>query len=155
MTAEDERFPGRRGRRQPRYNPATTSDGVAASLGTAILSARGVTIRLDAGDYGLLLGGGTTAAGLWGLIGLGLGAVVRNQVAASVGIFVWMAIIENLLVDGAPSVSRYMPATLGEAISGDRVGAIHTPVLGALLLAVYAAAAMTAGVVVTRRRDFA
>lgn len=129
--------------------------GLAAALGTVILSARGIAIHLDGGAYTLLLAGGAAAAALWAVIGVGLGAILRNQVTAIAVIFVWIEIIENLLVDGAPSVSKYMPATLGQAITGDQIGALHTPAFGALLLAVYAAAAIAAGVVVTSRRDFA
>jgi ABC-2 type transport system permease protein len=129
--------------------------GLAAGLGTAILSARGITIHLDGGAYALLLAGGAAAAAMWAVIGVGLGAVVRNQVAAIVAIFVWIEIIENLLVDGAPSVSRYMPATLGQAITGDRIGALHAPALGALFLALYAVVAIAAGAVITSRHDFA
>ena len=129
--------------------------GIAAALGTAILTARGVTISLDSGAYALLLAGGASAAALWAVIGVGVGAILRNQVTAIVAIFVWIEIIENLLVDGAPVVSKYMPATLGEAITGDRIGTLHTPALGALLLAVYAIVAIAVGVLITSRRDFA
>ncbi len=129
--------------------------GAAAALGTVILSARGIDIHLDGSAYALLLAGGAAAAALWAVIGVGLGAVLRSQVTAIAIIFVWIEIIENLLVDGAPNVSKYMPATLGQAITGDQIGALHTPALGALLLAVYAAAAIAAGVVITSRRDFA
>lgn len=129
--------------------------GLAAVLGSAVLSARGVTMHLDGGAYALLLAGGAAAAALWAAIGVGLGAILRNQVTAIVAIFVWIEIIENLLVNGAPAVSKFMPATLGQAITGDRIGTIHAPALGALLLAVYAAVAVATGVVVTARRDFA
>jgi len=43
----------------------------AAGTGTVALGARGIEVRLDAGDYGLLLAGGATAAGLWAAIGDG------------------------------------------------------------------------------------
>ena len=74
---------------------------------------------------------------------------------STAGIFVWLQIIENLLLDSAPAVSLFMPGTLGEAISGQRAGALHTPALGALLLALYAAAAVTGEWVAATRRDFA
>jgi ABC-type transport system involved in multi-copper enzyme maturation permease subunit len=128
---------------------------VAAGVGTLVLSRRGVTIRLDGADYALLLAGGAVAAALWAMIGLGLGAIVRHQVAAVVGIFVWVQIVENLLVDSVPSVSRFMPGALGQAITGQRTGTLHSPALGALLLAVYAAAAVAVGSLATTRRDFA
>lgn len=129
--------------------------GVAAGVGTAVLSARGVTIHLDGSDYALLLAGGTAAAALWAVIGLGIGAIIRNQVAAVVGIFIWLLIVENLLVDSVPSVSRFMPGALGQAITGQRTGTLHSPALGAALLAVYATAAVAGGWLATTRRDFA
>ncbi|MHB8448901.1 MAG: hypothetical protein ACYDAQ_00275 [Mycobacteriales bacterium] len=49
--------------------------GLGAAVGTAVLSARGITMHLDGGDYGLLLAGGAAAAALWGVIGVGLGAI--------------------------------------------------------------------------------
>jgi ABC-type transport system involved in multi-copper enzyme maturation permease subunit len=131
------------------------ASGVAAGVGAVILSGRGATIRLDGGDYALLVAGGAAAAALWAVIGLGIGALVRNQVAAIVFIFVWVQIVENLLVDSAPSVSRFMPGTLGQAITGQRIGTLHTPALGALLLAGYAAVVVAAGWRTTRQRDFA
>jgi ABC-type transport system involved in multi-copper enzyme maturation permease subunit len=129
--------------------------GIASALGTAVLSGRGVTIHLDGGDYALLLAGGAAAAALWAVIGLGVGALLRNQVAAIVGIFVWVQIVENLLVDSAPAVSRFMPGALGQAITGQRTGTVRSPALGALLLVLYAAAVVGIGSLVTTRRDFA
>jgi ABC-2 type transport system permease protein len=129
--------------------------GIAAAIGTAILSARGVTIHLDTGAYTQLIAGGAAAAALWAVIGVGLGAIVRNQVVAIIAIFVWIEIIENLVIDGAPSVSRYLPATLGQAITGDRTGTLHHPALGAVLLAAYATVAIAAGWRTITTHDFA
>jgi ABC-type transport system involved in multi-copper enzyme maturation permease subunit len=128
---------------------------LAAIVGTVVLSARGATIQLDGGDYALLLVGATSAATLWAVIGFGLGAIIRNQVAAIVATFVWLLIVENLLVDGIPLVSRFLPGTLGRAMSGQRVATLHTPVLAALLLVLYAATIVTIGWRITNRRDFA
>jgi ABC-2 type transport system permease protein len=129
--------------------------GLAAGIGTLVLSGRGVTIHLDAADYALLVAGGAAAAALWAVIGLGLGTIVRNQVAAIVGIFVWVQIVENLLVDSVPNVSRFMPGALGQAITGQRTGTLHSPALGATLLALYALAAIALGRTTTIRRDVA
>ena len=48
-----------------------------------------------------------------------------------------------------------MPGALGEAITDQRTGTLHTPALGALLLALYAAAVVAGGWVAATRRDFA
>jgi ABC-type transport system involved in multi-copper enzyme maturation permease subunit len=128
---------------------------LAAIVGTVVLSGRGVTVQLDGGDYALLLVGATGAAALWAVIGFGLGAIIRNQVAAIVAIFVWLLIVENLLVDGVPTLSRFMPGTLGQAMTGQRTGTLHTPALGAVLLVLYSAVVVTVGWRTTVRRDVA
>lgn len=113
--------------------------GVAAGVGTAALSARGVVIELGAGDYARLLLGGALGAALIAAVGVGVGALVRNQVAAVVGLFVWLLFLENILVDSTPSVSRYMPGVLARALAGERAGLMQSAPLALLLLAVYAA----------------
>jgi len=129
---------------------------VAAGVGSAALAARGVKIQLDGGDYALLLAGGAAAAALWAAIGVGLGAVVRNQVPTVVGICAWLLFVEGLLVGDAGSigdVGRYLPGALGNAASGQVP--LLAPGLGVLLLAIYAAAAAAAGWMATNRRDVA
>jgi hypothetical protein len=129
--------------------------GVAASVGTAAISARGVNLHLQAGDYSRLIAGGAGVAALWAAIGVGVGAAVRNQVAAIAGIFVWLLIIENILSDSASSVSRYLPGSLAQAVTSERSGLLHSPVLALVFLAAYAAAATVIGSRTIMHRDFA
>jgi hypothetical protein len=129
--------------------------GVAVGVGSAALAARGIPITLDAGDYTLMPLGGVAAAALWAPIGLGLGALLRNQVATLVGIFLWLFFIENLLVDFVPGAGKFAPGAAAAAITGLDPDRLLAPALGALLLAAYAAAAATAGWIATLRRDVA
>jgi len=133
---------------------ATTS---AAGAGSLFLGLRGVTVRLDVGDYTLLIVGGAAAAALWAVIGLGVGAIVRSQVPTVVGIFVWVLFVENILTGSIPSVGKFAPAALGRAIAGARAtnGTLHTPALGAVLIALCAGAAIGAGWATTPQRDYA
>jgi len=129
---------------------------VAAGVGSAALAARGVDSRLAGGDYALLLAGGAAAAALWAAIGVGLGAVVCNQVATLVGICAWLLFVEGLLTGDfgvAGDVGRFAPGALGAAASGQDPQL--APVVGGLLLALYAAAAAAAGQTAMRRRDVA
>src|SRR5215510_15033856 len=116
-----------------------------AGATTVALSARGIDNQLSGGDYLQLLAGGTTAAALWAMIGLGVGALVRNQVATLVGICVWMLLVENLLISFVPGVGRLVPGEVGLALAGAASGKLVAPILGAFLLVVYAAAAAAAG----------
>ncbi len=131
------------------------AEGVAAGVGSAALAARGIPITIDGSDYALMFAGGTAGAVLWAPIGLALGALVRNQVATLVAIFVWLFFVENLLVDFVPSVGRFAPGAAAAAITGVDRDTLLVPALGALLLAFYAAAAAAAGSIATVRRDVA
>lgn len=129
---------------------------VTAGVGTAALRARGIDVRLDAGDYALLIAGGAAAAALWAAIGVGLGAIVRNQVPALVGICVWLLFVENLLIGdfaNVAEVGRFLPGAAGKAISGQDPGTLLAPGVGLVLLALYAAAAAVAGCLAISRRD--
>src|SRR5262249_39194088 len=124
----------------------------AAGAGTAALIARGIDVRLDGGDYVLLLAGAATAAALWAAIGVGVGAIVRNQVPAIVGLCVWLVLIEDVLVGGVAEVGRFAPGAAGAAISGQDPDTLLPPALGLVVLALYAAAAALAGSLATSRR---
>jgi ABC-2 type transport system permease protein len=129
---------------------------VAAGVGTAVLRTRGIDVRLDAGDYSLLVAGGVAATALWAAIGVGVGAVVRNQVPALVGLCAWLLFVENLLVGdvaGVGRVGKFFPGAAAKAISGQDPDALLAPAVGLVLLVVYAAAAAVIAWLVTSRLD--
>ncbi|MGH2779870.1 MAG: ABC transporter permease subunit [Gaiellaceae bacterium] len=127
--------------------------GVAVGVGNSALAARGIPITLDIGDYTLMPLGGVVAAALWAPLGLGLGALLRNQVATLIAIFVWLFFIENLLIDFVPGVGRFAPGAAAAAMTGLDPETLLAPAAGALLLVLYAAAATAAGTLATLRRD--
>ncbi|MDQ6778507.1 MAG: ABC transporter permease [Actinomycetota bacterium] len=133
------------------------AEALAAGLESAGLAARGIPIALTARDYVQLLTGGALAAALWGTIGVGVGAVVRNQVGAVVGLCVWLLLIETTLIGNVPAAGKFAPGAgagaLAGAIQTQRAANLLAPALGALLLAGYAAAATAAGLITTERRD--
>jgi ABC-2 type transport system permease protein len=129
------------------------ASALGAAAGTALLGARGVDMQLDGGDYALLIAGGTAASALWAAIGVGIGALVRNQVPTLIGISAWLLFVEGLFGEGVMDVGRYAPGLLGMAVSGQEPDTLLAPGLSLLLLALYAAAAAAAGLVATKRRD--
>jgi ABC-2 type transport system permease protein len=130
---------------------------VAVAVGSAALAARGLEMRLDGGDYALLLAGSAAGAALWAAIGVGIGAVVRNQVPTVVGICTWLLFVEGLLFGdiGLSDVGRFLPGSLAKAASGQEPLTLLAPGLAVFLLALYAAAGAAAGWVATTRRDVA
>jgi ABC-2 type transport system permease protein len=132
------------------------ASALATGVGTAALRARGIDVRLDGGDYALLLAGSAPAAALWAAIGVGIGAVVRHQVPTVVGISAWLLFIEGLLVGdvtGVGDVGRFAPGAAAAAITGQDPETLVAPAVGLVLLALYAAAAALAGSLATTRRD--
>jgi ABC-2 type transport system permease protein len=88
-----------------------------------------------------------------GADGVGLGALLRNQVATVSAIFLWLVFVENLLIDFIPGAGKFAPGAAASAITGLDRDTLLAPGLGALLLALYAAAAVAAGSLATLRRD--
>jgi ABC-2 type transport system permease protein len=128
------------------------AEGLMAAATSVAFAARGIDNQLSGGDYVQLLAGGTAAAALWATIGVGVGAVVRNQIATLIGLCAWILLVENLL-QFVPSVARYAPGAAGLALAGkpDELSAAT----GALVLVLYTAAVAAAGWLATLRRDVA
>jgi ABC-type transport system involved in multi-copper enzyme maturation permease subunit len=129
---------------------------VATAAGTAALRARGIEVQLDGGDDALLVFGSAAAAALWAAIGVGLGALVRNQVPTMIAICAWLLFVEGLLGDatgGLGDAGRILPGAAAAAISGQDPGTLLAPAVALVLLVAYAAAAALAGAIATSRRD--
>jgi ABC-2 type transport system permease protein len=131
---------------------------VAAAVATAALRIRGIDVELAAGDYALFVAGGAAAAALWAAIGVGLGAIIRNQVPTLIGICAWLLFVEGLLlgdVGAVGDVGPFAPGAAASALTGQDPGKLLAPAVGLVLLAVYAVAAAVAGSLATTRRDVA
>jgi ABC-type transport system involved in multi-copper enzyme maturation permease subunit len=130
---------------------------VAVAAGTAALRARGIELQLDRGDYVLLVVGAAGAAALWAAIGVGVGALVRNQVPALIGICAWLLFVEGLLAgdvaDNLGDIGRLLPGAAASAVSGQDPGTLLAPAVGLVLLTLYAAGAALAGALALSRRD--
>jgi len=128
----------------------------AVGAGATALRARGIDVQLDSGDYVLLVLGSAVAAALWAAVGVGIGALVRDQVPTLIGICAWLLFIEGLLVGdvgGLGDVGRFLPGAAASAISGQGPGTLLAPETGVVLLAFYAAATALTGALATSRRD--
>jgi ABC-type transport system involved in multi-copper enzyme maturation permease subunit len=125
-----------------------------AALATAWLAAKGITPSLLDARLGRVLLGAVLAAGLCGLVGVGVAALVRNQVAALVGVVVWVLLVEGLLMSllHAPSMARWLPSAAAAALTNPGGGQLSR-VAGSLLLAGYALALALVGTRLVVRRD--
>ena len=69
------------------------------AIGYAILDGRGITIVLTSSDVLLLSLGGLAGVALWGAIGVGVGAIIHNQVGAVITLLAWGLVVDNLKIN--------------------------------------------------------
>jgi ABC-2 type transport system permease protein len=132
---------------------------LCAGLVAVALSIRGIDPGLAGGDVLEMVAGGTLASGLYAALGVGLGALVRNQVGAVVGALGWGFVIEPLIqaIPGiSDTVQKYGLNGAGSGLSAtefDPSAATLGQLPAGLLLAAYAAIFVVLGTVVLNRRD--
>jgi ABC-2 type transport system permease protein len=129
--------------------------GLALGIGSLILSARGLPSVLDGGEIALLAGGGIAGIALLGAFGVGLGAIVRNQVGAVIGLLAWDFVVNGLLFGLAPSVGRFMPTSAADALMGLKTRHLLSPPAGGAVLLGWTVALALTGLALTLRRDVA
>jgi ABC-2 type transport system permease protein len=148
----------------------------------------GLVVAMVAGAVALGFGFGTVAAGLapagrmltefrhvwpgvaaasvlFGAYGVGLGALLKNQVVALVVGLGATAVIEPILVAAVPSVGRWMPSEVAQALEsvtarpevrgalGSGLSHLVTWWEGALVLLAYGVVLVAAGTFTTMRAD--
>jgi ABC-type transport system involved in multi-copper enzyme maturation permease subunit len=122
-------------------------------VGYAVLAARGIPLELETNHVLLLVLGTLCMTALWAALGVGLGALIRNQVFAVIGLIVWALIVDNLLRGLVPDVGRFTPVGASDSITAGVSDYLLTPAAGGLLLIGYAAALVAAGALLVARRD--
>jgi ABC-2 type transport system permease protein len=131
----------------------------AYSLGLAIglprLASVGAQTGILTNGMVILVGKAALSSVLWAALGVGLGLVVRHQVAAIVGSFVWIFIVETVLEGPASELVKYLPVHSWIALAGQSGDAVLGALAGGLMLAGWAAVAIAVGAVLMQRRDVA
>ncbi|HEU4808254.1 MAG TPA: ABC transporter permease [Homoserinimonas sp.] len=141
----------------------------AVGPGAAILSIDDGITGLDDGELWQMFARIVLAMALWAIIGVGVGALIPNQVAAVVVVLAFTQFIEPILrtvaafVDWAASVGNFLPGAAGDTLAGASIFTAlgmstgESPALewwqGGLVLLAYALVATVVGYVVSWRRD--
>jgi hypothetical protein len=126
---------------------------LSCAIGAAVLAGRGIPLALDRSDRALIVLGGLAASALWGAVGAGFASLLHNQVAAVIGLLVWVFVLESLVFGLVPSVGRFMPTQAGDGLMGVTTDHLLSAAAGGAVLVAWAAALAAAGIAVTARRD--
>ncbi|WP_433327893.1 ABC transporter permease [Spirillospora sp. CA-294931] len=140
------------------FGVATVAFTVAVAL-PALAIKGGSTSLLD-NDVPVILGGTVLAMALYSLVGLGLGALIRNQIAAIIVAVGWVQLVEAIITFALPEAGQWLPAGAVRAITrttGGFGGGGDLATLpawgGVLLLLGYGMAFAAVAMVTTVRRD--
>ena len=100
--------------------------------------------------FGTVIGGA-----LFGLIGVALGALTRNSIAAIIGGLVWIQLIEIAILENAvPSLAKWLPTGAAQALTFTQAGAdLLTPATAALVLVAWGLAIAVAATAISSRRE--
>lgn len=128
-------------------------EALGFGIGYAALNGRGIPFALDAHAVTLLVLGTVAGSALWGAIGVGLGAMLRNQVGAIITLLAWGFVVENLLFAFVPGLGRLTPVHAQDALTGLATNHLLTPAAGAATLLAWTALLALAGFALTARRD--
>lgn len=135
---------------------ASTMVGLAVALPWLVV--RGIEIEPVNATLAIGLGGHIAHLALYGLLGVGVGALVRNQLGAALAGLLWLFAVEPLFIGGAaPGVVRWMPSGAAMAVArGELHGATTLPQWsGVLLLLAYAAVLAAFAIRLNARNDVA
>jgi ABC-2 type transport system permease protein len=131
--------------------------GLCAAIVLPLLSSRDIATEADTAQVLELIAGNTAACALYAAIGVGLGALIPNQVGAIVGALGWIFLVEPLLtlIPGFDDViARWFPTGAANAVAGTATNSAALDQLPAgLLMLAYAALFVAAGLYVLRGRD--
>lgn len=141
--------------------------GLLGLLG-ALLTVGAVALALPTTEYGFLvsiagvgrvLAASALAGAAGGVLGAGIGAIVRNTGGAVAGAFFALMVAPPLLVQLASETASWVPSTLANVLSGVEAEVAPADQVGvpAAVLALVAWAAVPAlvGLLAVRRRDIA
>lgn len=137
---------------------AAACTAVVLAVAIPWLAAKDVAIVLSGTDLARTLGGVALEVALYAVLGVGLGCLMRNQIAAIVGFVVYIFVLGPILsgVQATSGVAQYLPYQAGNAL-GRLTTSVDAAMLGqaagGLVLLAWALAFAVLGTRVAVRRD--
>jgi ABC-type transport system involved in multi-copper enzyme maturation permease subunit len=87
---------------------AAATLALSVPFGIALIRSRNGDATV-AGQFWQMVAAGFVVMVAYGVIGVAVGALVRNQIVAVVGVLVWMLAVEQIVISSFPAVGRWMP----------------------------------------------
>jgi len=138
---------------------AIVCSAVATAIAVIWLGATGVTIAWTSGDVLLVLLGVVAVVTIYAVVGIGVGVLIRNQIAAVIAALAYLLVVESLIavIPVIRDAYRFLPGGAARALTAVTPGRIQTSLLqpwqGGLVLFAWAFLFAVLGWLLTVRRD--
>jgi ABC-2 type transport system permease protein len=101
---------------------------IATGVGLAFVVGKGYEVVLATDTIARFAAGATLGAGLLASIGVGLGSLVRQELAALITIFVWALAVEQISAGISRSLAAYLPIMSAGMMAGATSTAAMPPI---------------------------
>jgi ABC-2 type transport system permease protein len=132
---------------------------IAVTIAIAVpwLSAKGIDVTLTGNGVPGTFAGVVAVLAVFGLIGVGLGALVRDQVATVAGLLIYLFVVEPVLtnIPALGSWTTYLPGAAANGLTQVAQSGLEflDPWKGGIVLAAYGVGFAAAGTWLSMRRD--
>jgi ABC-type transport system involved in multi-copper enzyme maturation permease subunit len=135
----------------------TATLAVSVPYAIALINYRDGAVNLGA-HFWQMAAAGYVVMAVFAVIGVAIGALLRNQITAVVVVLVWTLAVEQIVITSYPSVGRWLPGAttwvlLQLGASVDPNGELLSAPASALLLTAYVVTAVALALRLTPKRD--
>jgi ABC-2 type transport system permease protein len=95
---------------------------MALGVGLSFVAARGDHVAIGDATLARYAIGHVVGTALLAAIGVGVGSLIRSQLAGVIGVFAWTIVIESILGGLFTSIRPYLPYTAASTLSGTSPG---------------------------------
>jgi ABC-2 type transport system permease protein len=95
---------------------------IATGVGLGFVAADGYTAQISDATLARYAAGHVLAGALLAAIGVGVGSLIRSQLAGIIGVLVWAVVIESIIGGLFNSVQPYLPYTAASTLAGSVLG---------------------------------
>lgn len=100
-----------------------------------------------------IIAGSLAGSALFGVIGVGLAALIKEQVLALFAGIGWTLLVDSILTGVVPEVGKFLPSGAFSGLTNTSGSELLDPPIGGLVLLGYAALFVAGGAIIAQRRD--
>ncbi|WP_404382932.1 ABC transporter permease [Knoellia locipacati] len=156
---------------EPRRTRVLVAKGLSLALASVVITTVTLAVTLTltitlirsqdgnvtfAAQFWQTVAGGFVVMAVYGVIGVAIGALVPNQIAAIVGVVIWMTVVEQMFIEILPEAGRWLPFAAASSLmelSASYGVQLLSVAMGGLVLLGYTASFVLLALRVTPRRD--